>query len=79
MSLKLQVHRLRDPRVKNNMQVMLEERHHCVTAVEPGEQWKRMKTILQETTTEAADLSTRKLQDVDQCTVSAEQQSVQKY
>ena len=76
---KLLVHRLRDPRVKNNMQVMLEERHHCVTAVEPGEQWKRMKTILQETTTVAADLSTRKLQDVDQCTVSAEQQSVQKY
>ena len=58
---------------------MLEERLHCVTAVEPGEQWKRMKTILQETTTEAVDLSTRKLQDVDQCTVSAEQQSVQKY
>ena len=44
---KLQVHKLCDPRVKNNLQVMLEERHHCVTAAEPEEQWKQMKTILQ--------------------------------
>ena len=29
---KLQLHRLRDPRVENNLQVMLEERLHCVTA-----------------------------------------------
>ena len=29
---KLQVHKLCDPRVKNNLQVMLEERLHCVTA-----------------------------------------------
>ena len=42
---KLQVHKLRDPRVKNNLQVMLEERPHCVTAAEPEEQWKQMKTI----------------------------------
>ena len=47
---KLQVHKLRDPRVKNNLQVMLEERLHCVTSAEPEEQWKQMKTILQETT-----------------------------
>ena len=37
---KLQVHKLRDPRVKNNLQVMLEESLHCVTAAEPEEQWK---------------------------------------
>ena len=37
---KLQVHKLRDPRVKNNFQVMLEERLHCVAAAEPEEQWK---------------------------------------
>ena len=43
---KLQVHKLRDPRVKNNLQVILEERLHCVTAAEPEEQWKQMKTIL---------------------------------
>ena len=56
----LQVHKLRDPSVKNNLQVMLEQRLHCVTAAEPGEQWKQMKTILQETTAEIVDLSTRK-------------------
>ena len=39
-----------DPRVKNNLQVLLEERLHCVAAAEPAEQWKQMKTILQETT-----------------------------
>ncbi|WP_294032259.1 hypothetical protein, partial [Thiolapillus sp.] len=60
---KLQVHKLRDPRVKNNLQVMLEERLHCVTAAEPEEQWKQMKTILQETTAEVVGLSTRKHQD----------------
>ena len=49
---KLQVHKLRDLRVENNLQVMLEERLHCVTAAEPGEQWKQMKTILQEITAE---------------------------
>ena len=37
---KLQVHKLRDPRVENNLQVMLEETLHCVTAAEPEEQWK---------------------------------------
>ena len=37
---KLQVHKLRDPRVKNNLQVMLEEKLHCVTAAEPEEQLK---------------------------------------
>ena len=31
---KLQVHKLRDPRVKNNLQVMLEDRLLCVTATE---------------------------------------------
>ena len=54
------MHKLRDPRVKNNLQVMLEERLQCVTAGEPEEQWKQMKTILQETTTEVVGLSTRK-------------------
>ncbi len=49
---KLQVHKLRDPREKYNLQVMLEERLHCVTAAQPEEQWKQMKTILQETTAE---------------------------
>ena len=49
--------------VKNNLQVMLEERLHYVTAAEPEEQWKHMKTILQETTTEVVGLSTRKPQD----------------
>ena len=33
-----------------------------MTAAEPEEQWKQMKTILQETTTEVAGLSTRKHQ-----------------
>ena len=45
---------------------MLEERLHCVTAVEPEEQWKQMKTTLQETTETTAEvvgLSTRKHQD----------------
>ena len=60
---KLQVHKLRDPRVKNNLQVKLEERLHCVTVAEPEEQWKQMKTILQETTAEVVGLSTSKLQD----------------
>ena len=44
---KLQVHELHDRRVKNNLEVMLEERLHCVTAAEPEEQRKQMKTILQ--------------------------------
>ena len=43
---KLQVHTLHDPRVKSNLQVIVEERLHCVTAAEPEEQWKQMKTIL---------------------------------
>ena len=60
---KLQVHKLHDPRVKNNLQVMLEERLHCVTAAEPEEQWKQMNTILQETKAEVVGLSTRKHQD----------------
>ena len=41
---KLQVYKLRDPRVKSNLQVM--ERLHCVTAAEPEELWKQMKTVL---------------------------------
>ena len=49
--------------MKKNLQVMSEERLHCVTAAEPEEQWKQMKTILQETTTEVVGLSTRKRQD----------------
>ena len=60
---KLQVRKLHDPRVKNNLQVMLEERLHCVTAAEPEEQWKQMKTILHKTMAEIVDLSTRKHQD----------------
>ena len=60
---KLQVHKLRDPRVKNNLQVMFEERLHCVTAAEPEEQWKQLKTTLQETTAGVVGLSTRKHQD----------------
>ena len=39
---------------------MLEERLQCVTAAEPEEQWKQMKTKLQETTAEVVGLSTRK-------------------
>ena len=42
---------------------MLEERLHCVTASEPEEQWKQMKTILQETVAEVVGLSTKKHQD----------------
>ena len=42
---------------------MLEERLHCVTAAEPEEQWRQMKTILQETTAETVGLPTRKHQD----------------
>ena len=42
---------------------MLEERLYCVTAAEPEEQWKRTKTILQETTAEVVGLLTRKHQD----------------
>ena len=57
---KLRVHKLRDPRVKNNLEVMLKERRHCVTAAEPEEQWEQMKTILQETTAEVDGLPTRK-------------------
>ena len=49
--------------MKNNFQVTLEERLHCVTAAEPEEQWKQMKTIQQETTAEVVGLSTRKQQD----------------
>ena len=60
---KLQVHKLRDPRVKNDLQVMLEERLHRVTAAELEEQWEQVKTILQETTAEVIGLSTRKHQD----------------
>ena len=59
---KLQVHKLRDPRVKNNLQVMLEERLHRMTAAEPEEQWEQVKTILQETTAEVVGLLTRKHQ-----------------
>ena len=55
---KLQVHKLCDPKVKSNLQVMLEEILHCVTAAEPEEQCKQMKTILQETTAEVVDLYT---------------------
>ena len=60
---KLQVHKLHDPRVRSNLQVMLEKRLHCETAAEPEEQWKQMKTILQETTAEVVGLSTRKHRD----------------
>ena len=42
---------------------MLEERLHCVTAAEPEEQWKQMKTILQEITAEVVGMSTKKHQD----------------
>ena len=42
---------------------MFEERLHCVTAAEPEEQWRQMKTILQETTAETVGLPTRKHQD----------------
>ena len=56
---KVQVHKLRDPRVRNNLQVMFEERLHCVTAAELEEQWKQMKTTLQETKAAVVGLSTR--------------------
>ena len=42
---------------------MLEKRLHCVTASEPEEQWKQMKTILQETTAKSVIMSTRKHHD----------------
>ena len=60
---KRQVYKLRDPRVRNNLQVMLEDRLHCVTAAEPEEQWQQMETVLQETMAEVVGLSTRKHQD----------------
>ena len=60
---KPQVHTHPDPRVKNNLQVKLEERLHCVTAAEPEEQWMQMKTTQQETMAEVVGLSTRKHQD----------------
>ena len=60
---KLRAHKFNDPRVKNNLQVMLEESLHCVTAAEPEEQCKQMKTILQKTMAEVVGLSTRKHQD----------------
>ena len=42
---------------------MFEERLYCVIAAEPEEQWKQMKTVLQETMAEVVGLSTRKHQD----------------
>ena len=57
------MHKLRDPSVKNDLQIMLEERLHCGTAAEPKEQWRQMETTLQETTAEVVGLSTRKSQD----------------
>ena len=42
---------------------MLQERLHCVTAAEPEEQRRQMKTILQEIMAEVVCLSTRKHQD----------------
>ena len=42
---------------------MLEKRLHGVRAAEPEEQWKQMKTILQETTAEVVGLSTKKHKD----------------
>ena len=53
---KLQLHKVRDPRVKNNLQVMSEEILHCVTAAEAEEHLKQMKTVLQETTAEVVGL-----------------------
>ena len=50
--------------MRNNLQVMFEERFHCVTAAELEEQWKQMKTILQESTPEvvgSVDQETPKL------------------
>ena len=60
---KLYLHKPLDPRVKNNLQVMLEGRLHCVTAAESEEQWKQMKTMLQGTMAEVVGLSTRKHPD----------------
>ena len=60
---KLQIHRLHDPKVKNNLQVKLEEKLHCVTAAEPKEHWTQIKTIPQETTVEDVGFLTRKHQD----------------
>ena len=60
---KLQVHKLRNPTVKNGLQVMLEERLHYVTAAEPEDQWMQMKTMLQEIMAEVAGLSTWKHRD----------------
>ena len=45
------------------MHVLFMERLHCVTAAEPDEQGKQLKIILQETTAEVVDLSTRKHQN----------------
>ena len=56
---KLQVHRLRDLRARNNLQVMLDELLHCVAAAEPEEERKLIKTIVQETTAEVVGISTR--------------------
>ena len=58
---KLQVHGLCGPRVKNNLQVMLEERLRCVTAADPEEQWEQVKTILQETMAEVVGQKTPRL------------------
>ena len=60
---KMKEHKLRNPRVKNNVEVMLKERLHCATAAKSEEKWKQMKTIKQETTAEVVGLSTRKHQD----------------
>ena len=57
------LHKLCYPRVENNLHIKLAERLHCVTAAEPEEQWKQMKTILRETTAEVVGLLTRKHQD----------------
>ena len=47
----------------HNLQAILEEILHCVTAAEPEEQYKQMKTIVQETTPKVASISTRKHRD----------------
>ena len=48
---------------ENSLQVILEERLHCVTAAEPEEQWKQLKTLLQETTAEDVGISSGKHED----------------
>ena len=48
--MKLQVHKLRDPRVENNVRVVLKTRLRYAAAAEPEERWKQMKITLQETT-----------------------------